>query len=213
MKYVKFAAGGVTALALVGVVGGSLIGHTADRQASRESRSVATSGRATALDVGEVLVTPNAETLPPLTQKDVAELDDAGLVVRSVADASGAPVAVQARADAVQAEPVVSVGSAVAEAGRQFSKLLVGQKPTEASLVELTTPQLGKETESDPGKPSKITPEFQDRLAWAVYYPNASVPNLAPLNDPTDERSGSFSQPMVVFVDATSGEFLMAEST
>lgn len=74
-----------------------------------------------------------------------------------------------------------------------------------ATLAKVTLGQYGRELEPDPTKPSRIDPIIEDQLAWVVTFDDAPIPVLGPIGA---ELPAYTRQPLVVFIDAATGEFL-----
>lgn len=75
-------------------------------------------------------------------------------------------VAVPASAAEVAAQKTAAV-DAVSAARRSFG-LDEAAPALSATLVRLTTPKMGTELERDDSKPSRIEPEYVDKLVWLV---------------------------------------------
>lgn len=119
---------------------------------------------------------------------------------------------------------VISSSVAVDRAFHEFGGILGAKAPYEQGLVLLTIPDLGVEHEPDPSKPSKISPLYIGRAAWALIYDDIEVPlvgkpasedgelSLAEQQATPGDETNTYRAPFVIFLDARTGEFLDAES-
>lgn len=107
----------------------------------------------------------------------------------------------------------VQASTAAETAANSLTSISSGAKPT-ATLVNFTDAQRGKEKED-----GSIDPSYANREAWAVVFSDVEVPLFGPPvpkasdaeGDSTRQPDGSTAtQTLVVFIDATSGEFLEA---
>lgn len=105
----------------------------------------------------------------------------------------------------------VDVKSAASNARKEFA-LAADVGVSSATLVKMTTPGVGRELETDPSRPSRISPMYSDRRAWVVTFENAPHVKRGPMSASGETGSVAETGTLVVFLDADTGEFLYGMS-
>jgi len=149
-------------------------------------------GVADAMSSGDI-PSPTLESLAsplsavPSLLKDVqVSLESSGIPVESAPEKTSPMIASDRAIDLARGEMPITVDA-----------------PASATLVSLTTNQFGPGDE----EAGAVTPEYEGRLAWAVVFDGVSVPFFGGygLPDGPEYVKGG----LVVFVDASTGDFLL----
>jgi hypothetical protein len=200
MKHMKITGPAVVAAAVALTVIGSFAVH-----AHRQSGPFAGSEVVTASDHGGAAKTDGAAA--SAESVEIAALP--GDVVRGLASQAVEVKSVATTATGVaEAKPSVDLSRAV-QVGAAESGLAGSAVPSSAMLGRVTLTQYGQELQPDPSKPSVIDPIIEDRLAWVITYDSVPIRLYSPYGWKGPDH---VDQPLVTFVDPTTGEFLAAIS-
>ena len=141
-------------------------------------------------DPHAVVSQPSAASMLP--DRAIRELEVSGVTLTVLGDE-------ESSSDQVSAQEAVAAAASTSKA------------PDAVVLVRFTDEQYGQQLQPDPRQPSRVVPEFADRLAWVVYFDSVEVPVLHPAIGPSgNEYAGpeSTNASIATFVDAKTGAVL-----
>ena len=81
-----------------------------------------------------------------------------------------------------------------------------------AELYRVTNLHMGRQLEPDPAKPSRIEPEFKNRLTWIVTFPPRRGVGIGPYSPDGPREPLYTTSTLVTFIDANTGTWMFAAS-